>query len=392
MTSARLHVLVVDDSAVVREALASVLTAAGGITVASAADPIVARRLIAVERPDVILLDLEMPREDGLHFLRDLIATDPIPVVICSSHSTAGSKVALEALREGAVDVVAKPRLGVREFVQESAVLIVDAVRAAAGVRVQRATSREGVAGAAGPAGLRREPPSVRVTDALGVPRSAPRGESRGAPGSGAPSERIIAIAASTGGPQALTEVLGALPATMPGIVVVQHMPAGFTNGFARHLDRECAIEVKEAEHGDLVVDGRVLIAPGDQHLAVVRKRGSLAIEIFGGPLVLRHRPSADLLFRSTARVAGASALGIILTGMGDDGAVALKVMRDAGAMTVAQDEASCVVFGMPREAILGGAAARVLPLSAMAGFILRWVSDGAAPDAPRPPLAPLPA
>lgn len=361
MTPPHLHILVVDDSAVVREAMTSMLSAAGGITVATAADPIIARRLIAVERPDVILLDLEMPREDGLHFLRHLIATDPIPVVICSSHSTAGSQVALEALREGAVDVVAKPRLGVREFVQESAVLIVDAVRAAAGAQVRRAAA----------------------------PRAAPKTATAATTGTGTPSERIIAIAASTGGPQALTEVLGALPARMPGIVVVQHMPAGFTNGFARHLGRECAIDVKEAENGDLILDGRALIAPGDQHLAIVRKRGSLAVEIFGGPLVLRHRPSADLLFRSAARVAGANALGMILTGMGDDGAVALKVMRDAGAMTVAQDEASCVVFGMPREAVLVGGAARVLPLSAMAPFIVRWTGDGASPRPLRGPLPP---
>ena len=363
MTQPNLHVLVVDDSAVVREAMTSVLSAAGGITVATAADPIIARRLIAVERPDVILLDLEMPREDGLHFLRSLIATDPIPVVICSSHSTAGSQVALEALREGAVDVVAKPRLGVREFVQESAVLIIDAVRAAAGAQVRRVSA----------------PPRAPTTATIATT------------GVGTPSERLIAIAASTGGPQALTEVLGALPARMPGIVVVQHMPAGFTKSFARHLDRECAIDVKEAENGDLVLDGRALIAPGDQHLAIVRKRGSLAVEIFGGPLVLRHRPSADLLFRSAARVSGTNALGVILTGMGDDGAVALKVMRDAGAMTVAQDEASCVVFGMPREAVLVGGAARVLSLSAMAPFIVRWMSDSAPPEPARPPH-PLPA
>lgn len=383
MTQPHLHVLVVDDSAVVREAMTSVLSAAGGITVATAADPIIARRLIAVERPDVILLDLEMPREDGLHFLRSLIATDPIPVVICSSHSTAGSQVALEALREGAVDVVAKPRLGVREFVQESAVLIIDVVRAAAGAKVRRAGAPR--AGASLEPGLRRE--TAGATEAPAKHRAAP---GTGI-GTGTPSERLIAIAASTGGPQALTEVLGALPARMPGIVVVQHMPAGFTKSFARHLDRECAIDVKEAENGDLVLDGRALIAPGDQHLAIVRKRGSLAVEIFGGPLVLRHRPSADLLFRSAARVSGANALGVILTGMGDDGAVALRVMRDAGAMTVAQDEASCVVFGMPREAVLVGGAARVLSLSSMAPFIVRWMSDSASPEPVRPPH-PLPA
>jgi two-component system chemotaxis response regulator CheB len=368
MTPPRIHVLVVDDSAVVREAMATVLSAAPGITVATAADPIIARLKIAGERPDVILLDLEMPREDGLHFLRDLIATDPIPVVICSSHSTAGSQVALEALREGAVDVVAKPRLGVREFVQESGILIIDALRAAAGaqVRTPHAPLR---ASATGP---RFASSHAGAADPAAAHRSAT--------GSGAPSDRLVAIAASTGGPQALTEVLGALPARMPGIVVVQHMPAGFTNGLARHLDRECSLEVKEAEQGDLILDGRALIAPGDQHLAIVRRHGRMAVELFGGPLVLRHRPSADLLFRSAARVAGANALGVILTGMGDDGALAMLAMREAGAMTVAQDEASCVVFGMPREAILAGAAARVVPLSTMAPFIMRWTSDTASP------------
>jgi two-component system chemotaxis response regulator CheB len=200
------------------------------------------------------------------------------------------------------------------------------------------------------------------------------------------PSDRVIAIAASTGGPQALTELLAALPVATPGIVVVQHMPAGFTTGFARHLDRECAIAVKEAEAGDVVVDGRALIAPGDQHLAIVRRSGRLVVEVFGGPLVLRHRPSADLLFRSTARVAGASALGIILTGMGDDGALALRALRETGATTVAQDEASSVVYGMPREAVLAGAATKVLPLQAMATFIEQWTSDGASPELLRPP------
>ena len=372
-----LHVLVVDDSAVVREAMAAVLSTAGGFTVTTAADPIVARRKIAARRPDVILLDLEMPREDGLHFLRDLIATDPIPVVICSSHSAAGSRAALDALREGAVDVVAKPRVGVREFVQESAVLIADAVRAAAMTPVRRGSviargraSGEMPASSAVPRGGSIETTAADVVHAARTP-----------------SDRVIAIAASTGGPQALTELLAALPVGTPGIVVVQHMPAGFTNGFARHLDRLCAIEVKEAESGDVVVDGRALIAPGDQHLAIVRRRGSLVVEVFGGPLVLRHRPSADLLFRSTARVAGASALGVILTGMGDDGALALRALRDAGAMTVAQDEASSVVYGMPREAVQAGGVMRVLPLQAMASCIMQWTSDGASPERLRPSL-----
>jgi two-component system chemotaxis response regulator CheB len=365
LTQRPLRVLVVDDSAVMREAMTAVLTSAGGITVATAADPIVARRKIAGERPDVILLDLEMPRESGLDFLRDLLAKDPIPVVICSSHGTAGSVEALEALRVGAVDVVPKPRLGVREFVQESAALIIDTLRAAAGAQVCRA-------------------PHASHTDAAATDAATGR-----SPGIGTPSDRLVAIAASMGGPQALTEVLSALPARTPGIVVVQHMPAGFTNGFARHLHRECTIEVKEAEQGDLVVDGRALIAPGDRHLAVVRRQGRLAIELFDGPPVMRHRPSADLLFRAAARVAGPNALGIILTGMGHDGAAALRTLREAGAMTVAQDEASCVVFGMPREAILAGGAVHILPLSEIASFIVQWAGESPSPNPLRPPPPP---
>jgi two-component system chemotaxis response regulator CheB len=348
MTAQRLHVLVVDDSAVVREAMTAVLTTAADITVATAADPIIARHRIAAARPDVILLDLAMPREDGLSFLRSLMASDPIPVVICSSHSTAGSQVALEALREGAVDVVAKPRLGVREFVQESAILIVDAVRAAARAR-------------------RPAPASPRPVRAPS--RTAPRGPAM----AGRPSRRVIAIAASTGGPHALLQVLGGLPTDVPGIVVVQHMPAGFTTAFAAHLDRECAIEVKEAAHGDLVLDGRALIAPGDRHVTLGRTNGHLRVEIGDGSLVSRHRPSADVLFRSVAHTMGPGAIGVIMTGMGDDGADGLRGMFDAGATTIAQDEASCVVFGMPREAVARGAVCEVAGLGDIATLIIRW-------------------
>jgi two-component system chemotaxis response regulator CheB len=366
VTERPLHVLVVDDSAVVREAMTLVLSTAAGITVATAADPIVARRKIASQRPDVILLDLEMPRESGLDFLRSLVATDPIPVVICSSHSTAGSHAAIEALRVGAVDVVAKPRLGVRDFVQESAAHLVDALRAAAGAQVRR----EGPApsGGTGPRA------------AAGVGPS---------PSPGTPSDLVVAIAASMGGPQALTEVLSALPPRVPGIVVVQHMPAAFTKGFARHLDRESAIEVKEAEHGDLIVDGRALIAPGDRHLAVVRRQGKFVVELQDGPPVMLHRPSADVLFRTAARAAGPKALGVILTGMGQDGAEAMRTLQESGATTVAQDEASCVVFGMPREAILAGGVSHVLPLAGISSFITQWAADHAFPLPLRAPHSP---
>ncbi|HWZ27896.1 MAG TPA: chemotaxis response regulator protein-glutamate methylesterase [Gemmatimonadales bacterium] len=344
-----LHVLVVDDSAVVREAMTAVLADGEGITVATAPTPIVARRRMALKRPDVIVLDLDMPEEDGLTFLRAQMAQDPIPVVICSSHSVQGSRAALQALHEGALEVVAKPRIGVREFVQESKIVLLDAIRAAAAARVRR-----------------RGPvlPAPRVvTPATPVP----------APISGAPSRRVIAIAASTGGPQALLEVLQSLPPDTPGIVVVQHMPAGFTTAFAKHLDERCEIAVREAESGDDVRDGLALLAPGGRHLSLRRSRTGFAVDVTDGGLVSRHRPSADVLFASVAEHVGGEALGVILTGMGDDGAEGLVAMQATGAATVAQDEATCVVYGMPKEAVARGAIDVVLPISQIPDAIARW-------------------
>jgi len=327
--------------------MTAVLARTPGLTLSTAADPLIARRKIAAMRPDVIVLDLEMPREDGLTFLREQMARDPIPVVICSSHSTHGSSVALEALREGAVEVVEKPRLGVREFVHESSALLLDAIYAAAGARIVP----------------RRVPSASCVVRRASVPH-----------GSAMHSGSIIAIAASTGGPQALQDVLCELPPDVPGVVVVQHMPAGFTTAFARHLDDVCRIAVKEAVTGDRIVDGRALIAPGGQHLIVRRDGTGYVAEVAPGPLVSRHRPSADVLFRSVASTAGAQAVGAIMTGMGDDGADGLRAMHDAGAATLAQNEATCVVFGMPREAIARGAVDEILPLSQLGGGILRRV------------------
>lgn len=344
--SAPLHVLVVDDSAVVRESMAAVLADGEGITVATAPTPIVARRRMAQRRPDVIVLDLEMPEEDGLTFLRAQMARDPIPVVICSSHSVRGSRAALQALHDGAVDVVAKPRMAVREFVQESKIMLLDAIRAAASARMPRRGSA--------PAPARPAVPAP-------------------APVSGDSSRRVIAIAASTGGPQALHEILAALPAETPGIVVVQHMPAGFTTAFAKHLDERCVIRVREAEPGDDVRDGLALIAPGGRHLSLRRSRTGFAAEITDGGLVSRHRPSADVLFRSVAETLGSESLGVILTGMGDDGAAGLLAMKAAGAATVAQDEATSVVYGMPKEAALRGAIDVVLPLFQIPDAVARW-------------------
>lgn len=338
-----LQVLVVDDSAVVREGMTSVLAGADDLRVATAADAIIARRKIAASRPDVIVLDLEMPREDGLTFLRELMARDPIPVVICSSHSPRGSRAALDALRDGAVEIVEKPRLGVREFVQESAQLLSHAIHAAAGARL---TTRR---------------PERSAT----VPVVRPARERTA-------TRSLIALAASTGGPQALHQVLGGLPAHAPGVVVVQHMPAGFTGAMARHLDDSCRMSVKEAEDGDRVLDGRVLIAPGGRHLMVRRDAGGYAVEVAPGPLVSRHRPSADVLFKSVAKAAGRDAVGVIMTGMGDDGAAGLLEMKRAGAATLGQDEESCVVYGMPREAHARGAVDQMVALSDLAGEIER--------------------
>lgn len=353
MTDAPVHVLVVDDSAVMRESMTALLTTTGGFSVATAHDPIVARRKIAAQRPDVIVLDLAMPQEDGLTFLRDLMGSNPLPVVICSSHSTRGSRVALEALREGAVDVVAKPQMGVRDFVQESSIQLIDAIRAATRARVR------------GSRALRRETPPARLVQRPVRPHADAGGTS---------AAGVVAIAASTGGPPALHEVLGGLPPDTPGVVVVQHMPAGFTAAFAEHLNQTCQIEVKEAATGDLVRPGRALIAPGDHHLEVHRETAGWTVEVSRGPLVSRHRPSADVLFRSVARAVGPDALGVIMTGMGDDGADGLLAMRTAGAATLAQDEASCVVFGMPREAAARGAVTELVPLAGLSDRILEWV------------------
>jgi two-component system, chemotaxis family, protein-glutamate methylesterase/glutaminase len=359
MTDTPLHVLVVDDSAVMRESMTALLASTGGFSVATANDPIVARRKIAAQRPDVIVLDLAMPQEDGLTFLRDLMGSNPLPVVICSSLSTRGSRVALEALRGGAVDVVAKPQVGVRDFVQESSIQLIDAIRAAARARVcgGRAVRR-----AAPPARLKPRP--VRLLEQA----------------SGA-SAGLVAIAASTGGPSALHDVLGGLPPDAPGVVVVQHMPAGFTAAFAEHLNQTCQMEVKEAATGDLIRTGRALIAAGDHHLEVHQERGGLTVAVSRGPLVSRHRPSADVLFRSVARAVGPEALGVIMTGMGDDGADGLLAMRTAGAATLAQDEASCVVFGMPREAAARGAVEELVPLAGLSDRILEWAKTPRAPE-----------
>jgi two-component system chemotaxis response regulator CheB len=348
MTRAPIHVLVVDDSALVREMLQKLLSEDGEFVVTTAADPLIAIRKIERARPDVIVLDLAMPRMDGFAFLRRLMASAPIPVVVCSAMAgETSSDAVFRALEEGAVDVIAKPRLGVRDFLTDSATVLSDAIRGAARAtltkRERRAVERE----------------------------IAPVLSRRVAPGS-CPSDAIVAVGASTGGTEALRVVLEALPPDAPGLVIVQHMPEAFTGAFARRLDAGCRVNVREARSGDRVCRGRALVAPGNHHLIVHRDLDGYFVSVEGGPLVSRHRPSVDALFRSVAVAAGDAAIGVIMTGMGADGAAGLLEMRERGAQTIAQDEKSSVVFGMPREAMQRGAVDEVVPLARIAATILQ--------------------
>ncbi|MBW6531205.1 chemotaxis response regulator protein-glutamate methylesterase [Sphingomonas sp. RRHST34] len=350
------RVLVVDDSASVRQAMIAILTADPELEVTTASDPFVAARHIRQVVPDVILLDVEMPRMDGLTFLRKLMAQRPIPVVMCSSLVEEGSETLLQALEAGAVDVILKPRLGVVEHLADAHVQIRETVKGAARARLRARPSARNV-----PDGPQRK----LSADAV-LPPPSGNAMSR-------TTEMVVCIGASTGGTEALREVLEALPANAPGMVVVQHMPERFTRAFAQRLDSLCAVDVHEAADGDTVMRGRVLIAPGGlRHTLLERHGARYVVAVREGPLVSRHRPSVDVLFRSAARNAGANAVGVIMTGMGDDGARGLLEMKQAGARTIAQDEATSVVFGMPKEAIARGAADRVVPLGRIARELLQ--------------------
>ncbi|MGA7155363.1 MAG: chemotaxis response regulator protein-glutamate methylesterase [Acidobacteriaceae bacterium] len=346
----RIGVLIVDDSALVRQALSEILGSDPEIEViATAGDPFVAAERIAERIPDVITLDIEMPRMDGLTFLQKVMSQHPIPVVICSSLAEESAQSTLKALEYGAVEIVTKPRLGTRQFLEDSRTELCQVVKAAASARVRLLQPERAI-----------EP--KLTADAILMPATKAMLET---------TEKVVVIGASTGGTEALKTLLEALPADSPGIVIVQHMPELFTRAFAKRLDGLCNISVKEAENDDTVLRGRALIAPGNYHTLVKRSGARYHVEIRQGPLVCRHRPSVDVLFRSAARYAGKNAVGVILTGMGDDGAKGMLEMKQAGAMTLAQDEASCVVFGMPKEAIRHGAVSKVLPLSSIAGAIL---------------------
>ena len=350
----KISVLVVDDSALVRNALSEVLTSDPEIEImAMAQDPIVAASKMRNEVPDVIILDVEMPRMDGITFLKRIMAQHPIPVIICSALVTQGSQTALSALESGAVEVIEKPNLGTKKFFEESKTRICDTVKAAAMVKVT----------------VRKYVKSIKVSPKLTADAILPGPSCKAMEKT---TETVIAVGASTGGTEALRVLLESLPRDTPGMVVVQHMPAHFTKAFADRLDKTCLVSVKEAENNDTVLCGHVLIAPGNQHMLLKRSGARYYVEVREGPLVSRHRPSVDVLFRSAARYAGKNALGVIMTGMGDDGAKGMLEMKQAGAYNIAQDKASCVVFGMPNEAIKLDAVNSILPLDKIADALLK--------------------
>lgn len=347
-------VMVIDDSAVVRQVVCALLEKYDDIEViGSAPDPIFALRRMETTWPDVIVLDIEMPRMDGITFLKRVMQDRPTPTVICSSLTERGAQVTVEAMAAGAVCILTKPSGGVGNFLREHERELVEAIRQAAVANVAKLK-------------LPRESAPKLTADAVLAAPEPTRSMAK-------TTERIIAMGMSTGGTQALEYVLRALPRTSAGIVVVQHMPPTFTKTFAQRLDGLSQLSIKEAAPGDRILAGSVLIAQGGKHMVVRRNGAQYMVDVIDGPLVSRHRPSVDVLFRSVAKSAGANALGVLMTGMGDDGARGLKEMREAGAHTVAQDEATSVVFGMPREAIRMGAAADVLGLPQIPEALLRF-------------------
>ena len=347
-----IKVMIVDDSAVVRQVLASVLAADPSIEVlGTAADPLFALSKMEREWPDVIVLDVEMPRMDGITFLKKLMAARPTPVVICSTLTEKGASTTMQALAAGAVSIVTKPQVNLSKFLVNASDDLLGAVKAAARANMRQLAKSK-----------------APVQPKLGADAMIPAGQ----PAMARTTERVVAIGTSTGGTQALEHILTALPRVCPGIIIVQHMPERFTAAFAERLNGLCQIEVLEARHGDRVMPGRALIAPGGRHMLLKRSGAQYMVEVVDGPPVSRHKPSVDVLFRSTARAAGANATGIIMTGMGDDGARGLREMYEAGAQTLGQDEASCVVYGMPKEAKKLGAVGREIPLEQIPAQILR--------------------
>src|SRR5579863_4818039 len=351
-----LQVLVVDDSAMVRQVMQAILGTDRRIQVRAAADPLIAWGKMQKEAPDVVITDLEMPRMDGLTFIQKIMSEMPTPVVVCSGLAARGTELAMRALEEGAVEVITKPKVGVRDFLHESAVTLLDAVWSASQARIRPRRNL---------APLKMATPAVpRMTADAVLPRKSK-------PYYAELPNKAIAVGASTGGTEALRVFLTALPTDCPPIVIVQHMPEVFTRAFAERLNLDCRIEVREAKDGDRLQTGLALIAPGNRHMLVHRSGDELVVQVVDGPQVSRHRPSVDVLFRSVAVSVGRKAVGVIMTGMGDDGAEGLCEMKEAGATTIAQDEASCVVFGMPREAIARGAVHAVVTLEEIASVAL---------------------
>ena len=355
MFKRKIRVLIVDDSAVVRQSLQDILASDPRIEImGTASDPYHAAEKIRQEVPDVITLDVEMPRMDGVTFLLKIMSQHPIPVVICSSLTGSGSETAIRALEYGAIDIITKPRLGARQFLEESKVRIVDAVKAASVAKIRKIS------------GFKARDIAPKLTaDAMLAKPSTTRAMAQ-------TTDKIVLIGASTGGTEALRTILESLPLDSPGIVIVQHMPEHFTAAFAQRLNSICRVSVKEASDGDSVLRGHALIAPGNKHTLLKRSGARYYVEVKDGPLVCRHRPSVDVLFRSAARYAGKNAVGVIMTGMGDDGSKGMKEMKGTGAFTIAQDEASSVVFGMPKEAIKLDAVQKVVSLDQIASSLLR--------------------
>jgi two-component system chemotaxis response regulator CheB len=357
MAKDKIKVLVVDDSAVVRQVMTEIVNAEKDLEViATAADPIIAAGKIAKQKPDVITLDVEMPRMDGLTFLQKIMSQHPIPVVICSSLTEKGADTTLKAMQYGAVEIINKPKSGARQFFEESKIVICDAIRAAAAARIRRLSDTTRIA-----------EPKLTADAILPRPKAGLTLQT---------TQKIVVLGASTGGTEAIRTFLEALPYDAPGIAIVQHMPEHFTAAFASRLNESCRVTVKEAEDNDTIIQGRVLIAPGNRHMLLKRSGARYFVSLKDGPLVSRHRPSVDVLFRSTARYAGANAIGVIMTGMGDDGAKGMLEMKQSGAMNIAQNEQSCVVFGMPNEAIKQGAVDFVIPLEQISEKVLRMSDD----------------
>ena len=351
----KIKVFIIDDSALMRQVLTDLLQSDPHIKViGTAADPFIAAKKLAEEAPDVITLDIEMPRMDGLTFLKKVMAQHPLPIVVISSLTAKGSETALKALEYGAVEVVQKPQQLQGAAMEEVKVRLIDCIKAAKSSRIKR-----------------RSISAAPVVPQPKLSADAVLAAGRGSASMLKTTEKVVAVGASTGGTEALRAFLTALPLDAPGILIVQHMPEMFTKSFAKRLDELCKISVKEAENGDSVIRGRALIAPGNKHMLLKRSGARYYVEVVDGPLVNRHRPSVDVLFRSVASYAGRNSLGVIMTGMGDDGAKGLLEMKQAGAYTIAQDEKSCVVFGMPKEAIKLEAANKVLPLDLIASHVL---------------------